>query len=65
MAIESISADARDLKANLAELGQEIRDTKNSIAGLLNNPLDAAVHKLLIPAVVTIVSGLRSKKDEA
>jgi hypothetical protein len=65
MAIESIQADARDLKATIDALGQEIREAKATIAGYVHNPLDAALHKLLIPAIISIIRGLRSKTDQA
>jgi hypothetical protein len=31
--------------------------------GLVQNPLDIAAQKLLIPAALSIVKGLRSKKE--
>ena len=65
IAIEAIQADARDLKATLDAFGQDIRDTKDLIAGFVQNPLDAAVQNLLIPAATSIIKGLSSKKDQA
>ena len=65
MAIDAIQADARDLKVTIDALGQEIRDAKDAIAGFVHNPLDAATHKLLIPAAISIIRGLRSKKEQA
>ena len=65
MAMESIQADARDLSVTIDALGQEIRDAKDSIAGFVHNPLDAAAQKLLVPAAISIIRGLRSKKDQA
>lgn len=64
MAIEAIQEDARELKAGFDGLGQQIRQTKDSIAGIVQNPLDAATHKLLIPAAISIIRGLRAKKDQ-
>ena len=64
MAIDAIQADARDLKVTIDALGQEIRDAKDTIAGFVHNPLDAAAQKLLIPAALSIIKGLRSKKDQ-
>ena len=64
-AIEAVQADARDLKATLDGFGQDIRDTKDLIAGFVQNPLDAAVQNLLIPAATSIIKGLHSKKDQA
>ena len=63
MAIESIQRDARDLKGTVDAFGQELQEAKDSITGFLQNPLDAAVQKLLIPAATSIISGLRSRKD--
>ena len=65
MAIDAIQADARDLKVTFDTFGQEIRDVKDTIAGFVHNPLDAATHKLLIPAAISIIRGLRAKKDQA
>lgn len=65
MAIDAIQADARDLRVTIDALGQEIRDAKDTIAGFVHNPLDAAAQKLLIPAAISIIKGLRSKKDQA
>jgi len=65
MAIDAIQADAADLKVTIDSFGQEIRDAKDTIAGFVNNPLDAAMQKLLIPAALSIIKGLHSKKDQA
>jgi hypothetical protein len=65
MAIEALQADASDLKSTVDALGQEIRDAKDSITGFVHNPLDAAALKLLIPAALSLIRGLRSKKDKA
>lgn len=62
LAIEAVQADTRDLKATINSLGRQIRDTKNSIAGFVNNPLDTALQKLLIPAATSIITKLTSKK---
>jgi hypothetical protein len=35
------------------------------MAGFVQNPLDAAVQNLLIPAATSIIKGLHSKKDRA
>ena len=63
MAIEAIQADARELKLTIDALGQEIQETKNTITGFVRNPLDAAAQKLLIPAAISIIRGLRAKKE--
>ena len=65
MAIDAIQTDARDLKVTVDALGQEIRDAKDTIAGFIHNPLDAALQNLLIPTAVSIIKGLRSKKEQA
>jgi hypothetical protein len=65
IAIEAVQADAHDLKATLDAFGQDIRDTKDLITGFVQNPLDAAVQNLLIPAATSIIKGLHSKKDQA
>jgi hypothetical protein len=65
IAIEAVQADARDLKATLDAFGQDIRDAKDLIAGFVQNPLDAAVQNLLIPAATSIIKGLHSKKEQA
>jgi hypothetical protein len=64
MAIESIQADARELRVTLDALRQEVRGIKESFAGFVQNPLDAAAQKLLIPAAISIINALRSRKDQ-
>jgi hypothetical protein len=64
MALEAIKADARDLKATVDALAREMRDAKQVILGLANNPLDVAAQKLLIPAALSIIRGLRSERQE-
>lgn len=64
MAIEAIQADARDLKTAVDAMGQEVRDAKQAIVGVLQHPLDAAAQKLLIPAALSVIRGLRGKKSE-
>jgi hypothetical protein len=64
MAVESIQADARDLKLTVDALGDEMRNVKATITGLVQNALDVAAQKLLIPAALSILSGLRSKKTQ-
>ena len=62
MAIQSLQADMQDVKLAIDSIGQQIRDAKASVVQLMHNPLDAAAQKLLLPAVLSIVRGLRSKK---
>ena len=64
-AIVAIQASALDLKVAIDAFGQEIRDAKDTIAGFVQHPLDAAVQNLLIPAATSIIKGLSSKKDQA
>ena len=64
MAIEALQADAREVKANIDALAQDIQDTKNRIAGIVHNPLDAATQKILIPAALSMIRGLRAKAGD-
>jgi hypothetical protein len=63
-AIESIQADAQDLKGSVEALGQQIRQTRETISGFVQHPLNAAAENLLVPAVMSILRGLRARKDE-
>ena len=65
MAVESIQTDARDLKLTVDALGQEIRDAKATIVGFAHNPLDVAAQKLLVPAALSIIRGMRSKRAQS
>lgn len=65
MAIESIHADTREVKVAFDAMGQEVRDAKQAILGVMHHPLDAAAQRLLIPAALSIIRGLRGKKSEA
>ncbi len=64
IAVESVQADAQDLKETVDALGHEIRRTRESIASIIHHPLDAAAEKLLIPAALSLFRGLRAKKGE-
>lgn len=64
-ALESIQEDARDLKLTIDTLGQEIKNVKQNITAVVHNPLDVAAEKLLVPAVLSLLRGLRSKKEHA
>ena len=64
-ALESINEDARDLKLTLEAMGQEIRSVKQNVTALVHNPLDVATEKLLVPALLSIVRGMRGKKEHA
>ena len=43
-------------------LRQDIRQTKDSIAGFVHDPLSGAAEMLLVPAALSLLKGLRSKK---
>jgi hypothetical protein len=64
-ALESIHEDARELKLTIDALGREIRSVKENITAVVHNPLDLAAEKLLVPAALSILKGLRAKKDHA
>ena len=65
MAIESMQEDARDLKLTIDALGREIREVKANIVGFAQNPLDVAAQKLLVPAALSIIKGMRSKRAQS
>lgn len=60
-ALDAIEADTRDLKLSLDSLGLEVRRARDTIAGFVDHPLDAAVETLLVPAALSIIRALRSK----
>ena len=62
MAVEAIQTDARDLKLTVDALGQQIREAKENLVAFTHNPLDTAAQKLLIPAALSIIRGIRSKR---
>jgi hypothetical protein len=55
----------RDLKLTIDAMGQEIRSVKQSVAAFAHSPLDVASEKLLVPAALSILRGLRSKKEHS
>jgi hypothetical protein len=63
MAVEAVQNDAREFKHALDALGQEMRSVKANVTQLVENPLDVAAQKLLIPAALSILKGVRSKKE--
>lgn len=65
MAIEGLQADAQELKLAIDALGQEMRSAKETLIGFAHNPLDTAAQKLLIPAALSLVRGLRSRHQES
>ena len=54
MALESLQADARALEANV----------KTAVSGFVSNPLDAAAQRLLLPAILAIIKGLRARRSK-
>jgi hypothetical protein len=65
MAIDALRADARDMKATLDGFHQDIRGVKESVVGLMQDPLGVASEKVLIPAALSIIKGMRAKKARA
>jgi len=64
MALDSVQEDARHLRLALSSLGEEVRDIKETVTRLVHNPLDVATEKLLIPAAISVIRGLRGKKEQ-
>lgn len=65
MAVEALQADTRNVKLAIEAVGQEVSSMRANITQLVQNPLDVAAQKLLIPAALSILKGMRSKKDHA
>jgi hypothetical protein len=65
MAWDSIEADTKDLKRAVDNLGQNIHEARATVAGFVQNPLDIAAQKLLVPAALSLLRGLRAKKEHA
>jgi len=42
-----------------------VKTVKQNVAAVVHNPLDVAAEKLLVPAVLSILKGLRSKKEHS
>jgi len=64
MAIKALQENAGELEASARALAEQLRDAKDTIAGIVSNPLDAAAQKLLLPAVIAIVKGVRSRRSK-
>jgi hypothetical protein len=45
-------------------VGDEMRSTKETIVEFMHDPLDVVTQHVLVPAVLSILSGFRSKKDQ-
>lgn len=65
MAWDSLEADTRELKRTIEGFGQNIQAARATVAGFVQNPLDAAAQKLLVPAILALLRGLRAKKEQA
>jgi uncharacterized membrane protein (DUF2068 family) len=65
MALEAIQNDARDLKLTLDAVADEVKNVRANISQLVHNPLDVAAQKLLVPAALSLLRGLKSKKEHA
>ena len=65
MALDSLQADARDLKLSVEAFGHDIKNAKAGISQLVHDPLDLAAQRLLIPGALAILRGLRAKKEQA
>lgn len=64
-AMEGVDADARKLQSEMGQLRAELARARNHVAGFLQDPLDLASRKLLIPMVTSLVTGLVSRKPTA
>ena len=65
MALDSVQMDSRELKRMLDDLGRNIQGARATVAGFVQNPLDTAAQKLLVPAALSLLRGLRAKKERA
>jgi hypothetical protein len=65
MAIESVQADARYLKLTVDALGEEVKSVKANIVRLVEKPLDVAAQRELVPAALSIMRAMRSRKEHA
>lgn len=64
MALEAVRADSREVKEGVDSVGQQIRQTRNTIAGFVERPLDTAAEHLLVPAALSLLRGLRTKRAQ-
>jgi hypothetical protein len=65
MAVDALQADARELKTVIETVGHEVKNVKATLAHLVHDPFEVAAKKLLVPAVLSLLRGLRSKKEQA
>ncbi len=64
MAIASLLSDTADVRLAVDSIRQDIQQTRDGIAGFVQNPLNAATERLLVPAALSLLRGLRSKKGQ-
>jgi len=57
--------NARDLKISVDAITHEMKTVKENVAAVIRNPLDAAAEKLLVPAILSILKGFRTKKEHS
>ena len=65
MAVDSMQENARGLKTSVEAITDQVRSVKQNVTAVVQNPLDVAAEKLLVPAVLSILKGLRSKKEHS
>ena len=65
MAVDSMQENARGLKTSVEAIADQMRSVKQNVTAAVHNPLDVAAEKLLVPAVLSILKGLRSKKEHS
>ena len=63
-AVDAIEVDSRQVRETIDGLRQEVREIRDNVAAFVHNPLDTAAQKLLIPAAMSVLNGLRSGKKE-
>jgi hypothetical protein len=63
-AIAAVDTDGKELRATIDGLRQDIRGIHDTVAAFINNPLDAAAQKLLIPAATSVLNGFRTNKKQ-
>lgn len=61
LALKMIEADARELKLAIDAVGEEVKAARANVTQLVHNPLDVAAQKLLVPAALSMLKGMRSK----
>ena len=63
MAVASVQADTRDLKLTFDALAQDVTEVRANVTQFVQNPVDLAAQKILIPAALSIIKGMRSKHE--